>query len=874
MKKLLALVLALVMSMSLVTISNAAFKDADKISNKEAVDVMAAVGVLAGYDNGEFGATDTLTRAQACKIIAYLDLGKDVAEALPAVQVFSDLSANNWAAKYVAYCADAGYVSGVGDNKFAPDEKVTGYQFGKMLLCALGYDQKVEEMTGSSWEIKVAKLMESNSISKGTSKLGSAALTREEAAQFALNALKATCVEYDDKGSTITAGDVTIITGAKKAQAVRSNDTTLNAAVANDANPTAEGKTLQLGEKLYKGKLELTSSGITNDFGVKGKTWKYDNKSVITVANDAALTYTKDINTTDGKKALKVALEDAGVTLTVSGSDYTFTSAAVTKNPTAVASSVSSVSALAALSANGQKLEIFVDKDNHKIDQVVVTTYTVGTVDKITEVTKTANGATYTQYTIKANTSGSTTGTANLKVYSVNPDKESDGIVVYSGIAKDDVVTYVVSQKSGVAYVYPTTKVVGTQTAFTASEITVSGTKYTLGTLTQVDSFTTNSDKDYNLYLDQFGYAVKHSEIDSETLYAVVDKIALMGASGTASDQYAEAYLAFADGTTKTVRVDKIQGVKAKNFSNTNGAITYASSAFSVAVNSNRSSGNNSALESKIVTYTTNDKGNYELTYVNWAANGTNNTATYEKSVAANNYMVQNGVPALGGSVGSATEKTVFLVKTTDGTTDKFAAYTGINAVPSAKAVDTANTIRVAVDKDSKIVFVYVETDSNDVVGNTTKVDVFYSVGNDVVTVGSGSSKYYTLEGVLNGEKTTVKSKTNFATSPVNVAATALYKVELDQDGYITSANSTIGGNWSAATVVGAGQAPADNVFLGKVYNDKTTVYVIDGKDCTTGVIGDAEVGDTVYLEVVDAGSSIAAEQVTLKTVYVIKAAV
>ena len=83
MKKLLALVLALVMSMSLVTISNAAFKDADKISNKEAVEVMAAVGVLAGYDNGEFGATDTLTRAQACKIIAYLDLGKDVAEALP-----------------------------------------------------------------------------------------------------------------------------------------------------------------------------------------------------------------------------------------------------------------------------------------------------------------------------------------------------------------------------------------------------------------------------------------------------------------------------------------------------------------------------------------------------------------------------------------------------------------------------------------------------------------------------------------------------------------------------------------------------------------------------------------------------------------------
>ena len=75
MKKLLALVLALVMSLSLVTISNAAFKDADSIDNKEAVEVMNAVGVLIGDEKGNFNAKDTLTRAQAAKIIAYLDLG-------------------------------------------------------------------------------------------------------------------------------------------------------------------------------------------------------------------------------------------------------------------------------------------------------------------------------------------------------------------------------------------------------------------------------------------------------------------------------------------------------------------------------------------------------------------------------------------------------------------------------------------------------------------------------------------------------------------------------------------------------------------------------------------------------------------------------
>ena len=71
MKKLLALVLALVMSMSLVTISNAAFKDADKIDYKEAVDVMNAVGVFIGDEKGNFNAKENLTREQAAKMTPY-----------------------------------------------------------------------------------------------------------------------------------------------------------------------------------------------------------------------------------------------------------------------------------------------------------------------------------------------------------------------------------------------------------------------------------------------------------------------------------------------------------------------------------------------------------------------------------------------------------------------------------------------------------------------------------------------------------------------------------------------------------------------------------------------------------------------------------
>ena len=101
MKKLLALVLALVMSMSLVTISNAAFKDADKIDYKEAVDVMNAVGVFIGDEKGNFNAKENLTREQAAKIIAYLELGDKAADALVGGATFTDVASTRWSAGFV-----------------------------------------------------------------------------------------------------------------------------------------------------------------------------------------------------------------------------------------------------------------------------------------------------------------------------------------------------------------------------------------------------------------------------------------------------------------------------------------------------------------------------------------------------------------------------------------------------------------------------------------------------------------------------------------------------------------------------------------------------------------------------------------------------
>ena len=81
MKKFLSLVLALVMTMSLVTVSAGAkdFTDNDKITYDEAVAVMSAAKVIDGYAEGDFRPTNTLTRGAAAKIICNLILGPTTA---------------------------------------------------------------------------------------------------------------------------------------------------------------------------------------------------------------------------------------------------------------------------------------------------------------------------------------------------------------------------------------------------------------------------------------------------------------------------------------------------------------------------------------------------------------------------------------------------------------------------------------------------------------------------------------------------------------------------------------------------------------------------------------------------------------------------
>ena len=203
MKKLLAMVLALVMTLSLAVSANAAFKDADKVTAdySEAVAVLNGMDVFKGYEDGSFKPQGNITRAEVATIIYRIytgDVAKNDKSGLYATyNKFSDMAGAGWAQGYIGYCANAELVKGYPDGTFKPSGNVTGYEVLAMILRAVGYD-KNGEFTGADWALNVAKYAEQLKILKNVDKntnLGAPA-TRELVAEILFRAIQQNLVTY------------------------------------------------------------------------------------------------------------------------------------------------------------------------------------------------------------------------------------------------------------------------------------------------------------------------------------------------------------------------------------------------------------------------------------------------------------------------------------------------------------------------------------------------------------------------------------------------------------------------------------------------------------------------------------------------------
>ena len=185
--KVLAVVLALVMALSMV--SFAAYTDvADDANYAEAVSVLSSLEMLKGYEDGTFKPEGDITRAEFAMVVCRL-LGYGATAETPASYApFNDVAADHWASGAIALAAQQKIVNGYGDGNFGPEDNVTYEQAIKMVVAALGYTVVAESNGGypGGFQIVAAQAGILDGITDG--KAGVAA-SRGVVAQLAYNAL-------------------------------------------------------------------------------------------------------------------------------------------------------------------------------------------------------------------------------------------------------------------------------------------------------------------------------------------------------------------------------------------------------------------------------------------------------------------------------------------------------------------------------------------------------------------------------------------------------------------------------------------------------------------------------------------------------------
>jgi hypothetical protein len=522
--KVLCLVLALVMVLGClaVTASATTLKDEASVNANyaEAVDVLNALGILEGYEDGNYYPTKAVTRAQAAKLAAYATMGTAAGKLADDMDdtVYTDMTGSSWANGYVNYCTSNGIVCGY-NGKFRPTDTVTGYELCKMLLVAVGYG-KNGEFEGTGWKSNVLKLAQNKGITIDGVDLAKN-VTREEAAQYVFNAMTKVntvawsaiindyVMNYDNKIASGSANNDTKAT--VKTLGLEYYDLTMVHGYAEGANQAAK---LVWSDTCYL----HTTQGDTTDTTYPVTTSIFDagREGYIWVAGTKQLT---DIYYTDGG----VTTETYAQTEIRKGTTDQYTSAYENgKLKTGWSSS----------GANGRHTKIYAAASLVTVIKPTVTTagtittFVASAAQAKTNSSLTA-GRTYVSIaSVTDHATGAIAGTNSL--YYVDADA-----IDYTGVAAGDVVTYV-QMVNGKLYVAKCASYTGEYTSRTLKygttdvlTITVGGSVYSKSGLTgTTDTATTdektglfteninlNNGKQYIVWVDNGGYVVATEQV-------------------------------------------------------------------------------------------------------------------------------------------------------------------------------------------------------------------------------------------------------------------------------------------------------------------------------------------------------------------------
>jgi len=356
----------------------AQFSDADSITNKEAVSVLTGLHIINGMGDGTFQPKGDVTRAQTATMISILVRGGDTSSLkAPSQDPFTDVAKDNWAAPYVAYGAQQGYINGMGDGTYAPNNNVTTAQLATILEQILGYSKAD---VAYQWPENAMAYAHKSGLLTDISKGANDNLDREEAAQMIFNALKA-----DTKvKSTVTGtnGDTEY-------------DSITNKPEQDYRNPSQDA-TQQLVEKLFP-KATLDSSKKVDSFGHAATVWTNGREQITDeVIDNPTYTYTSEQEAKDLKADLKgydLKTVDVYNNTDEAAKDKDLT---IDENP----ADKDNYKGLDTLTGNGTLIELYTNEKDTAITKAIVVNYKPLEVDSVNSTKGTIalkNGPTITK---------------------------------------------------------------------------------------------------------------------------------------------------------------------------------------------------------------------------------------------------------------------------------------------------------------------------------------------------------------------------------------------------------------------------------------------------------------------------------------------
>ena len=498
MKKLLAMVLALVMTLSLAVSANA-FKDDKSISDDyaESVAVLNGMGVFKGYEDGSFKPEGNITRAEVATIVYRIytaDVAKNDKSGLYATyNKFSDMAGAGWAQGYIGYCANASLVKGYPDGTFKPSGKVTGYEVLAMILRAVGYD-KNGEFTGADWALNVAKYAEQLKILENVAKTTdlSAPATRELVAEILFRAINVPMVTY---------------TAAFGYQNV-------------GLNGDKDGKTFKNNISLGKKNFELDSKPDHGDYGRPTTKWTYNVGDTKTVVYDKPIvTYTEAVSACDLCKDLSEKKEAKAVETWTDGVQST---TAVTYKSTDTKTE---------LGAQGQLVEVYANDDDYTV--IAINTY-LAKVTKVIEEVKDKNDHVKVEASVNVDVYGTKTNKDGDVINDIITDNfETEGfkkgdfvLVTYDNgdIASMEAAKGESAKLTGLKGKSMETSDIKAVTAVAYNDVKVA-VKATMNPLAKGKDAVIILKDSYTFYYDTYGNVIGVGDYTADANYVVIDRI-------------------------------------------------------------------------------------------------------------------------------------------------------------------------------------------------------------------------------------------------------------------------------------------------------------------------------------------------------------